>query len=612
MDKRWVITETDELAVDKLYRELKINRVLCELLVKRGIYSYEEAERFFRPDMKHLHDPFLMKDMDLAVERIDEAIRNNEKVMVYGDYDVDGTTAVALVFGFLREVYFNIEYYIPDRYREGYGISYQGIDHAVQHDIKLVIALDCGIKAVDQVRYANERGIDFIICDHHRPGDVLPPAVAVLDPKREDCTYPYTELSGCGIGFKLAQALAVHMKMPDSKVESQLDLVVVSIAADIVPITGENRILAYYGLKRLNKRPRPGLRFLLRTSGVDRKLNISDIIFVIGPRINAAGRMDHGNAAVRLLTSQDSTVAQEQAENLNNINTRRRLIDRQITQEALDLIEADKDFPNRKATVLYQAHWHKGVIGIVASRMIENYYRPTIILTSSDDRYAAGSARSVKNFDIYNAIGECEDLLEQFGGHKYAAGLTIEKERIPEFMRRFEAVVAGSIKEREMNPEVTVDAEVPVHVLDLKFYSILSQFEPFGPANTKPSFVSRVLRDTGNSEIVGQRKGHIKVSASQIDSYPISGIGFNMAEKLSLVKDGAFDICYNLDLNSWRGTKNLQFTIKDVKASILDVVDEPIEQEEQSVIVEESESIKPVKSSEKKTEEDQAQERMRL
>ncbi len=581
MDKRWVISKTDELAVEKLYKELKINRVLCELLVKRGIRTYEEAQRFFRPELSHLHDPYLMKDMDKAVRRIDEAIRNNEKVMVYGDYDVDGTTAVALVFGFLREIYFNLEYYIPDRYREGYGISYQGIDHAVQHEIKLVIALDCGIKAVDQIKYANERGIDFIICDHHRPGEELPPAAAVLDPKREDCPYPYKELSGCGIGYKLAQALASYMQLDESKVEEQLDLVVVSIAADIVPITGENRVLAYHGLKRLNKRPRPGLRFLLRSSGVDRKLSISDIIFVIGPRINAAGRMDHGNVAVRLLTSQDSTVALEQANNLNSINSERRLIDRTITQEALDLIEADEDFGNKKSTILYQKHWHKGVIGIVASRMIENYYKPTIILTSSDDRYAAGSARSVKNFDIYNAIGACEDILEQFGGHKYAAGLTIEKERIPEFIERFEQVVASTINETEMSPEISVDAEVDVHQLDLKFYNILAQFEPFGPANLKPTFVSRALNDTGYSDIVGQRKGHIKIHASQIDSYAISGIGFNMAEKLPVVKAGSFDVCYHLDLNTWRGTKNLQFTIKDLKTSAQGAVElreEPADQ----------------------------------
>ncbi len=564
MEKRWILGKTNQDAVTALKDELGVSAILCDLLVKRGITTYDQARDFFRPSLEKLHDPMLMKDMDKALDRLEAGMRNNERIMIYGDYDVDGTTAVSLVYGFFKEFYYNLEHYIPDRYEEGYGISFQSIDYAQKEGISLIIALDCGIKALDKIEYAKERGIDFIIGDHHRPGDTLPNAVAVLDPKREDCTYPYKELTGCGIGFKLVQAFAQRNEIPFEKVSNLLDLVVVSVAADIVPITGENRILAYYGIRRLNDKPRPGLRSLIELSGAKRPLRISEIVFFLAPRINAAGRMDSGQAAVQLLIAQENLSAFLKADTLDVHNKERREIDKSITEEALNLISDSEVLMNKKSIVLYDENWHKGVIGIVASRMIENFYKPSIILTSADEEYAAGSARSVKGFDIYNAIAECEPLLEQFGGHKYAAGLTIQKVKIPEFIERFERIVAETIEENMLTPEILVDAELEVEHMTLNFYKIIEQFEPFGPSNLQPIFVTKGLRDTGYSGIVGQNNQHLKINATK-DGMTVNGIAFNQAHKFDIVKNQYFDVCYSLELNEWRGNRNVQMTIKDIK-----------------------------------------------
>jgi len=566
LEKKWVLEDSDDEAVSALQDSLKVSEKLCNLLVKRNIFTFDDAQDFFRPSLDKLHDPMLMKDMDKALERLEVGMRNNEKILVYGDYDVDGTTAVSLVYGFFKGFYYNLEHYIPDRYEEGYGVSYQSIDYSEKNGITLIIALDCGIKAVDKVQYAKDKGIDFIICDHHRPGDTLPNAVAVLDPKREDCSYPYDELTGCGIGFKLVQAFAAHNDIPFEKVKALLDLLVVSIAADIVPITGENRIMAYYGMQQLNSEPRPGLRSLIELSGAKRPLKISEIVFFLAPRINAAGRMDSGQAAVDLLIAQENVSAFLKADTLDVHNKERREIDRSITEEALGLIRENEVLRNKKSIVLYDENWHKGVIGIVASRMIENFYKPSIILTASDEEFAAGSARSVKGFDIYNAIAVCEPLLEQFGGHKYAAGLTIRRENIPAFIEQFEQIVQDTIEEGMLTPEVLVDTALEVEHMTMNFYKIIEQFEPFGPSNTKPIFVTYGLNDTGYSSIVGQGGKHLKISASK-NGHVINGIAFNQADKFDLIKSQPFDVCYSLDLNDWRGNTTVQMTIKDIKAT---------------------------------------------
>ena len=566
MDKRWVIEEVEEEAINHLQNELKVSRILCDLLVKRGIKTFDEAKKFFRPNLDDLHDPFLMKDMDLAIDRIGEAMRNNEKILIYGDYDVDGTTAVALVYGFFKQFYYNLEYYIPDRYIEGYGVSERSVDYAKDNGISLIIALDCGIKANSKVARAKSLGIDFIICDHHRPGDELPPAFAVLDPKREDCNYPYNELTGCGIGFKLVQAFASQNEIDFEKVSDLLDMVVVSIAADIVPISGENRILAYYGLRKLNSSPRPGLHSLVTLSGMNNKeIKISDIVFYIAPRINAAGRMDNGKTAVKVLTAEENASAFINADMLDSHNDDRREIDRSITREAVEWVKNDKKLLNRKSVVLYDPEWHKGVIGIVASRMIENFYRPAIILTDADADYAAGSARSIKHFDIYNALAECEDLLEQFGGHTYAAGLTIRKENIPAFMEKFEQIAAKRIQDYMLTPEVRVDAELELEYINMNFYKIIKQFAPFGPANMKPVFVTKGLLDSG-SALVGQNRKHVKIHATQ-KGHRVNGIAFNQAPKYKMVKTDHFDVCYSLDVNEWNGNRMLQMTVKDIRSS---------------------------------------------
>ncbi len=569
MNKRWVIKNAEDDLVDKLYKELKISRTLCKLLVQRDITTYEEARDFFRPSLDHLHDPFEMKDMDKAVERIDTAIRNKEKILIYGDYDVDGTTAVALVYSFFSELYFHLDYYVPDRYKEGYGVSYKGIDWAAKNGFSLIIALDCGIKAIERIAYAKEKGIDFIICDHHRPGDVLPPAYAVLDPKRKDCPYPYKELSGCGIGFKLVQAFAETKGIPFKRVMNLLDLVAVSIAADIVPINGENRVLAYYGLRKLNKSPRPGFRSLIELNAKHKHLTISDIVFIIAPRINAAGRMDDAKNAVRLLISKEGMIAKKNANVLQEKNHERKIVDSGITEEALNIVEQSAELQNKKSTVLYQPHWHKGVIGIVASRLIEKYYRPTIVLTdSTEGDIVAGSARSVTGYDIYNAIKACSHLLEQFGGHKYAAGLTIKKQNVPTFIEQFEEVVANTITEELLIPEIVIDAEVDLRAVNNKFYNILRQFAPFGPENMKPVFVSRELSDTGWSSVVGKERNHLKLYVRQQNSPSVQGIGYNIGHRYNEISNGKrFDLCFALEENRYNGNVNLQLNIRDIKMS---------------------------------------------
>ncbi|MGB0932357.1 MAG: single-stranded-DNA-specific exonuclease RecJ [Chitinophagales bacterium] len=569
MKKKWVIKDVDEQIVDELYHSLKINRTLCKLLAQRGITTYDEATKFFRPSYDHLYDPFLMEDMDKAVERIDYAMRKKEKILVYGDYDVDGTTAVALVYSFLKELYFHVSYYVPDRYAEGYGVSYQGIDFAHKNGYSLIIALDCGIKAHDKVAHAKTLGIDFIICDHHRPGDVLPPAFAVLDPKRKDCNYPYDELSGCGVGFKLVQAFAERKGIEFHKVTKLLDLVVVSIAADIVPITDENRVLAYFGLQRLNRSPRPGFRSLIELSELSRKpyISISDIVFNIAPRINAAGRMDKGTDAVSLLVASEGMLAKKGADLLQKKNFRRRKVDAENTKQALALVENTPSDSKKKATILYKNDWHKGVIGIVASRLLEKFYRPTIIMTRGEaEGEVAGSARSVKNFDIYNAIKECSELLEQFGGHKYAAGLTMKEENVPAFIKKFEKVVADTIEDDMLIPEIEIDTELELKNVNPRFFNILRQFSPFGPGNTKPVFIAKSVMDTGWTRLVGIQKNHLRIYATHDGVFRVKGIGYNLGHKFDYLKDSQpFDMCFTIEETRYNGQVSLQIRLKDLE-----------------------------------------------
>jgi single-stranded-DNA-specific exonuclease len=564
VNKRWVIQKVDDVdAVERLSKELNINKTLACLLVLRGINTFDEARKFFRPAWEHLHDPFLMADMDKAVNRILDAIETGEKILIYGDYDVDGTTSVALVYSYLKNFYPHLEYYIPDRYKEGYGISFAGIDYANENGHTLIIALDCGIKSIDKVEYATERGIDFIICDHHLPGDEIPKAVAVLDPKRVDCTYPFDELSGCGIGFKLMQAYSIKAGINLEKLFTYIDLVAVSIAADIVPIVGENRTLACMGLQKLNTNPLPGLKAIIEFNKISRELSISDVVFIIGPRINAAGRIESGSRAVDLLISDHADGTVLPSADINDNNTTRRDLDRSITQSALDMIAGDDAYTNRRSTVVYSPDWHKGVIGIVASRLIENYYRPTIVLTKSGDQ-VAGSARSVKGFDVYEAILSCSDLLIQFGGHKFAAGLTMEEANVEAFIQKFEEIVSATITEESLTPEVEIDAEIDLAEITSKFYDVLKQFAPFGPGNMNPVFLTRGVRDTGYGRIVGST--HLKMDVQQDNpNLFFNAIAFgqghyaeNMAKKIP------FDICYAIEPNEWNGKVTLQLNIKDM------------------------------------------------
>lgn len=573
MEKRWSIKPRgDEATIKQLSADLGIDEVLANLLVQRGITTFDAARDFFRPSLSNLHDPFLMKDMDKAIERLEKAIFAREKILVYGDYDVDGTTAVSLVYSFLRKITTAegndglIDYYIPDRYAEGYGISFQGIDFAKENGFALIIALDCGIKANDKVDYANERNVDFIICDHHRPGDVLPNAVAILDPKRNDCTYPFDELCGCGVGFKLVQAYAQKNNIPFEELYEYFDLTAISIASDLVPITGENRILCYYGLQELNKNPRRGIKSILDLANIKKTVGINELVFTIGPRINAAGRINTGRDAVALLISDNNEHAKTSGININTTNTERRALDVTITQQALSMIENDASSLKRKSTVLFHNEWHKGVIGIVASRLIEKYYRPTIVLTESGGK-ATGSARSVKDFDVYNAIEACSDLLEQFGGHKYAAGLTLKLENIPAFQQRFEEVVSATIEDRLLVPEIEIDAEIEISDITPKFYRILKQLEPFGPNNMAPIFLTKGVVDKGAVRIVGNN--HLKMdiqSPNDSATECFSAIAFGQAQHFDdVLRKKMFSTCYSIEENEFNGRVTLQFNIKDMK-----------------------------------------------
>ena len=565
MNKRWAVRDNaDEDLVRKLSAELNIDTVLSSLLVYRGINDYEEAKYFFRPDQRHLHDPFLMKDMEEAIFRIETAITSGEKILVYGDYDVDGTTAVATVYGFFYKQYKNMEYYIPDRYKEGYGISTQGIDYAAQNGFGLIIALDCGIKSVDKIAYANTLGVDFIICDHHLPGTELPAAVAVLDPKRADCGYPYKELSGCGIGFKLIQAYAEKNGIQFEAVAQYLDLACISIACDIVHITGENRVLAHFGLQKINTDPCIGVKTLIEVAGkTPGNLTISDVVFLIGPRINAAGRIDDAKHAVELLIACDENVARAKGLMINTRNTERKGHDLTITDQALDMIDGDEVLIGRKSTVVFNKDWHKGVIGIVASRLTEKYYRPTIVLTQSNG-HVAGSARSVLGFDLYEALCECKDLLIQFGGHKYAAGLTMYPENIEAFKTRFEEVVSATILPEQLIQQIQIDAELRLSQIEPKFFRILNQFAPFGPENMAPVFISKNVYVSGNAGLVGQ--AHIKMAVMQEGSPAFDCIAFNHGEYLPQLKPGVpFDICYSIEENIWRERRTIQLNIKGIR-----------------------------------------------
>jgi single-stranded-DNA-specific exonuclease len=567
MQKRWTVKAYQPNQEQLLQSSLRIHPLLCRLLVQRNVTNYEAARQFFRPTLEDLHDPWKMKDMDKAISRIELAFFQHEKILIYGDYDVDGTTAVATVYAFLQKLYSNIEFYIPHRYREGYGISMQGIEYARDNDFSLIIALDCGIKSIEHITTAKEWGIDFIICDHHLPDAILPPAVAILNPKQYDCPYPYKELSGCGIGYKLICAFAQKRGLPQSEANKFLDLVATSIAADIVPMTGENRILAFHGLIKVNEDPLPGIKALITLSALKEKLTIANLVFVIAPRVNAAGRMDDARKAVNLFIENDVEKAAAIAAVLHADNFDRKEIDSTITQEAIVLLQNDVDIARRKSTVLYQAHWHKGVVGIVASRLIDKYYyRPTIILTQSNDK-VAGSARSVMGFNVYEAIHQCKDLLENYGGHFYAAGMTMKTENVKAFQERFEEVVARTIHPDQLVPEIVIDTEIHFTEITTAFYNILRQFEPLGPDNLRPVFLAKNLVDNGYSKIV--KDDHIKFSVKQGRYGPtMSGIGFYMAEKFPLIAGKKpFDMVFTLDENEWNGQTSLQLKVIDIRTA---------------------------------------------
>ena len=553
--------------VQAIQQALQVDEIIATLLVQRGIETFEQAKTFFRPTLADLHNPYLMKDMDKAVARIEKAIDNNENVLIFGDYDVDGTTAVSLVSSYLRSFYPNVATYIPDRYAEGYGISYMGIDYAEDNDISLIIALDCGIKSIDHVNYAKAKNIDFIICDHHRPGDILPDAVAVLDPKRDDCSYPYDELCGCGVGFKLIQALAENRNQTIEDLVEYLDLVATAIAADIVPINGENRVLAKFGLEVINSNPRPGIKALIQN--VKKKvLTITDVVFIVAPRINAAGRIKHGNEAVALLTEYDLDQAEQFASEIEQHNSDRKELDKRITKEALFQIEENNE-QNRFSTVVYQENWHKGVIGIVASRLVENYYRPTIVFTKSGEKLAA-SARSVKDFDIYNALEACAEHLEQFGGHMYAAGMTLLEENYENFKNAFEKVVQETIHPDLLTPEISYDAEIELSEINPKLMRLLKQFEPFGPENMTPLFLAKGFTDSGYAKTLGSDNEHLKAFVKQGNSESFGAIGFGLGNKLDLVANkNKFDAIFSLEENEWKDTVTLQLQLRDIKKTNL-------------------------------------------
>ena len=570
VEKIWKLREgAAEENVRQLSSELGVDPVLAELLVQRGVRTFEQARSFFRPSLDDLHDPFLMKDMDKAVERVHEAVVRGERILVYGDYDVDGTTAVSLVCSFLRRLTRHVDFYIPERYDEGYGVSYKGIDWAEENGFSLIITLDCGIKANEKVDYAKAKGIDVIICDHHLPENELPKAVAVLDPKREDCTYPFDDLSGCGVGFKLVQAYSQEYDIPFETLIPLLDLLVVSIASDLVSVTDENRILAHFGLKQLNTNPREGLLAMIQLSGLEiSHLTIDDIVFKIGPRINAAGRMESGRMAVELLTAQDAAEAVRIGTEINEHNNERKNIDRRITQEALEMVRSGNCLSGENATIVYNPQWHKGVVGIVASRLVEAFYKPTIVFTQSQGGLVTGSARSVHGFDLYDAIESCSDLLENFGGHLYAAGLTLKEENLPAFCERIEKAISGTIIPAMQTPVVEIDAKLNFSQITPKFLRILKQFQPFGPGNTAPVFLTENVYDNGMGRKVGAEGGHLKLELIQ-ESHPyhhISAIAFNMADFFDHIKTGnSIDVCYSIVENYYRGTANTQLRVKDLR-----------------------------------------------
>ncbi len=569
MEKNWIIKEQGcPKDINHLQEVLGVEYAIANLLVQRGIKTYDQAKAFFRPELEHLYNPFLMKDMDKAVNRIQRSIETSEKLLIYGDYDVDGTTAVAMVYSYFKSLFHEIDYYIPDRYHEGYGISFQGIDFAAQNGFKLVIALDCGIKATEKIKYANSKGVDFIICDHHNPGNSIPEAIAVLDPKQPGCNYPYKDLSGCGVGFKLIQAFHTKKGLPFDDLLKYLDLLAVSIASDIVPITGENRTLTFFGLKQINENPSTGLQTILKLSGVqNRPVTVEDIVFRIGPRINAAGRMESGKKSVDLLISEDVKSACLMAEKINVFNTTRRDVDSTITQEALTMIQMDESMKNRKSTVLFNPNWHKGVIGIVASRLMDYYYRPTVILTKSNG-FATGSARSVNGFDLYQAIEECSDLLENFGGHKYAAGLTMKLNNVNSFQDRFEKVVKELIQPTQLIPVVEIDTELKLSDITDKLHRLLKQFQPFGPENMAPIFLTESVSDNGDGKPVGINAEHLKLSlVHESDPYKVfPAIAFQQGKIYPKIKEGlGFDVCYSIEENIFRGEPSIQLNIKDIK-----------------------------------------------
>lgn len=567
MDKQWEFKNVDFKEEARLLSSaINVNPVIATILCQRGIYNFEDAFRFFRPQLSHLHDPFLMKDMDRAVHRIVDAIYIEQKILFFGDYDVDGTTSVALMYSVFKEFYSHIGFYIPDRYKEGYGISKLGIDFAKAEGYQLIVSLDCGIKSIELVSYAASLGIDFIICDHHTPGEFLPEAVAVLDPKRLDCAYPYKELSGCGVGFKLCQALYLEQGWDLESLYPHLDLVAVSIAADIVPITGENRTLAYFGLKIINQMPRTGIAALFQVAQFKKPFTISDLVFAIGPRINAAGRIAHAKAAVELLLAEDEEEALRFARSINQKNTDRKNVDKSITTEALNMIAENSSYMSAKSTVLFKEDWHKGVIGIVASRCIEKYYKPTIIFTASDNK-ATGSARSVQGYDIYEAISSCADLLEQFGGHAFAAGLTLPIDKVSQFRDRFEEVVRATISPELLTPSLEIDLKLDISLINPKFYSILQQMSPFGPGNMQPVFVSENLHCIGQPSIL--KEEHLKMTVGcKRTGEKLPAIGFGMAHFKTIVQDGkTFDMAYSIQMNRFRDQATLQLEIKDIKST---------------------------------------------
>lgn len=572
MGKVWNIKKEGDINIIKhLSAALNVNMVIANLLAQRDITTYSEAQSFFRPKLTDLHDPFLMKDMDKAVERLERAINDQENVLIYGDYDVDGTTSVAMMYQFLRTRIQNLDYYIPDRYSEGYGISKASIHYAAEQKITLVIVLDCGIKAVDKIKMAKDLGIDFIICDHHNPDVIIPDAVAVLDPKRLDCSYPYKELSGCGVGFKLLQAFSKKNNVPFSELSELMDLLVVSIASDIVPVSGENRVMAYYGLKKLNTSPSIGLKTIMKYSGfIAEEISISDIVFKIGPRLNASGRIEHGKKSVAILTATNEAEALLLGDEINSYNEIRKTLDRDITQEALAMIERNTEHVSKNATVLYNRDWHKGVVGIVASRLTEHFYRPTVVLTESNGM-ATGSARSVRDFDLYEAIGQCSDLLESYGGHMYAAGLTMKIENIYEFSQRFEEIVTKLITDKQQTESIEAEAKILLSDITPRFYRLLKQFAPFGPHNMVPVFITENVLDSGTSRPVGKNKEHLKLDLIEptSNSSKFSAIAFNQAQHFEAINQGLpFDICYSIAENEFRGKTSLQLYIRDIHTKV--------------------------------------------